>query len=275
MEGYEFILSEIFVKMLTRLKLRNERLKGVYPLNFKKLLFPFLTGALALSLASCGEEAKTTQEGTAEEQAAAEEMQAKLAEQLVDDSKIVAVVNGEELNGVDYNAALTSVQVQLQQSGQDPTTKESVELVKTQALNRLVNQTLILQKAKESNLTASEAEIDERYAAIEEQSGGEEAMQVALEAQNMDVNTLKEDIAESIIFEKYQEKVLPADEVTYQEVKAYYDQVAAQAKAADELPPIEEVSEEIKGILEEQKQQELLSAHVEELKVDAEIDLKI
>lgn len=244
-------------------------------------MFPFLAGALALGLASCSEEAKsteddTTQEGTAEEQAAAEEMQAKLDEQLVDNSKIVAVVNGEELKGVDYNAALTSVQVQLQQSGQDPTTKETVEVVKTQALNRLVNQTLILQKAKESNLTASDAEIDERYATFEEQFGGEEAMKQALEAQKMDVNTLKEDIAESIIFEKYQEKVLPINEVTYQEVKAYYDQVADQAKAADqELPPIEEVSEEIKGILEEEQQQELLSAHVEELKVDAKIDLKI
>ncbi|WP_019416227.1 SurA N-terminal domain-containing protein [Paenisporosarcina sp. TG20] len=245
-------------------------------MNFKRLLLPLLTSALALSLAACSEEEETTQKGTDEEQAAVEEMQTKLAEQLVDNSKVVAVVNGEELKGVDYNAAVTSVQVQLQQSGQDPTTKEAVELVKTQALNRLVNQTLILQKAKESNLTASDAEVDERYAAFEKQSGGEESMQLALEAQNMDVNTLKEDIAESIIFEKYQEKVVPADEITYLEVKAYYDQVAAQAKEADqELPPIEEVSEEIKGILEEQKQQELLSAHVEELKVDAEIDLKI
>ncbi len=255
-------------------------------MNFKKLYLPFAAGALALSLAACSEEedkatkeapqGETKEEGKPDEQAAALEMQEKLAEQQVDDSKVVAIVNGQELTGEEYNAALTSVQGQMQQAGQDSTSEKVAEQIKVQTLDRLVNQALILQKAEETDIKASEAEVDERYATLEEQYGGEEAMKTALEAQGMELNTLKADIADSILFEKYQDKVVPADEVTDEEIKAYYDQVAAQSKEADqELPPLEEVSEEIAGILKEEQQQEKLIAHVEELKADAKIELKI
>jgi hypothetical protein len=260
-------------------------------MNYKKILLPFAAGALALSLAACSEEDKAPKEETPQEEtskegtkapsekeaaAAAKEMQAKLAEQQVDEDKIVAVINDEELTGFEYNSVLTSIQGQLQQTGQDPTSKEAVEQVKTQTLDTLVSQTLILQKAKEAKLTASKEEIDKEYATIEEQSGGEKAMNELLKAQSMDVKTLKEQIAESIQFEKYQDKVAPAKEVTDKEIQEYYDQAAAQSKeSGQKLPPLEEASKQIKGMLEQQQQQELLTAHVEELKADAKIELKI
>lgn len=260
-------------------------------MNMKKLLLPIAAGALALSLSACNDEDKATKEEKPQEEtkqeaakaptekdqaAAAKEMQEKMAEQEVDESKVVAVVNDEELKGDQYNAALASIQGQMQQSGQDPSSKEAAEKVKTQVLDSLVGQTLILQKAKEAKITASEKEIDERYKSFEEQYGGEEAMNKALEAQSMDSKMLKDQIAESILFEKYQDKVVPAKEVTEKEIKDYYDQAASQAKAAgQELPPLEEAKEEIKGILQQQQQQELLAKHVEELKADAKIELKI
>ncbi|MFX3675199.1 MAG: SurA N-terminal domain-containing protein [Paenisporosarcina sp.] len=259
-------------------------------MKLKRILLPFAAGALALSLAACGDEDKAQKEETPKEEAkqgetkdkgtdegkAAEAMQAKLAKQQVDKNKVVAVVNDEELTGDEYNAALTSIQGQMQQTGQDPTSKEEAKQIKAQTLDTIVNQALILQKAKEAKITASEAEINEKYAAFEEQLGGEEALKKALEAQNMDIKTLKEDIGESIIFEKYQAKVVPPDEVTDKEIQEYYDQVAAQSKeAGQEIPPLEEASEEIKKVLQQQQQQELLTAHVEELKKDAKIELKI
>ncbi|MCL6572986.1 MAG: SurA N-terminal domain-containing protein, partial [Bacillus sp. (in: Bacteria)] len=186
-------------------------------MNFKKTLLGFAAGALALSLAACSEkedstkdkqtqgESKQAQEAvkspTKEEQAAAKEMQAKLSKQQVDESKIVAVVNDEELAGTDYNAALMSIQGQMQQAGQDPTSKEAAKQVKTQALDMLVNQTLILQKAKEADLSASEKEIDEKYVTFEEQFGGEKGLKEAIKAQNMDIKALKKQIGESILFE--------------------------------------------------------------------------
>ncbi|MBO0588935.1 SurA N-terminal domain-containing protein [Sporosarcina sp. E16_8] len=261
-------------------------------MKLKRVLVPFIAGALALSLAACGGEDKAAtdekpqeetkpeekagQEATNEQEASAKEMQEKLAKQQVDNNKIVAVVNKEELKGEGYNAALTSIQSQMQQMGQDPSSKESAEQVKTQALDMLVNQALILQKAKEAKLKASTSEIDEEYSVLEKQFGGEKEMKKALKAQSMDEKTLKEQIADFIISGKYQDKIAPAGKVTDKEIKEYYDQAASKSKeAGQELPPLAEVSKEIQGIINQEQQQKLLSKHVEELKADAKIELKI
>lgn len=254
-------------------------------MKFKKLLLPFAVGALALTLAACGDEDKATKEETPKEETPKEEtsqeasnkdLQAKLAEQQIDEKEIVAVVNDEELTGWDYNSVLASIQSEMQQMGQDPTSKEAVEQIKTKALDSLVSQTLVVQKAKEAKLTSSEKEINEKYAAIQEQIGGEEAMKKALEAEKMDEKTLKAQLGDSILFEKYQNKVVPAKEVTDKEIQDYYDQASAQTKeAGQEFPPLEEVREKIKGLLVQQKQQEEFLKHVEEIKADAKIELKI
>ncbi len=255
-------------------------------MKFNKILLPFIAGVLALSLAACSGEEKaatdekpqgdTKQEATNEQEVSAEEMQAKLAEQQVDNNKIVAVVNDEELTGEEYNVALTSIQGQMQQMGQDPSSKESMEQVKAQALDTLVNQALILQKAKEAKMKASTSEIDKEYSLVEKQFGGEKEMKKLLKSQSMDVKTVKEQITKSIIFEKYIDKVAPAEKITDKEIKEYYDQAASKSKeAGQELPPLAEISKEIQGIIKQEQQQKRLATHVEELKADAEIELRI
>ncbi|WP_338656090.1 SurA N-terminal domain-containing protein [Sporosarcina psychrophila] len=266
-------------------------------MKIKKVLVPFIAGVLALSLAACGGEDKAATdkkpqeetkqedtkqedtkepEATKEQEASAKEMQEKLAEQQVDDKKIVAVVNKEELKGENYNAAVTSIQGQMQQVGQDPSSKESAEQVKMQALDMLVNQALILQKAKEAEIKASASEIDKEYSVFEKQFGGEKEMKKALKAQSMDVKTLKEQIADSIIYKKYQDKIAPAKKVSDKEIKEYYDQAASSSKeAGQEMPPLKEVSEQIQEMINQEQQQKLLAKHVEELKEDAKIELKI
>ena len=249
-------------------------------MKFKKALLPFITGALALSLAACGgedkaekEETPQGQEPSQEETESAEEMQAKLAEQQVENDKVVAVVNDEELKGEQYNAALTSIQSQMQQMGQDPTSKDSAEQVKGQALDMVVNQTLLLQKAKEAEISASKTEIDEDYSSFIEQFGDEKKMEEALK---MDAKMIKDLIGKNIVSEKYVDKVAPVEEVTEKEIKEYYDEAAAASKeSGQELPPLEEVSDEIKEMIKQEQQQKLLAAHVEELKADAEIEKKI
>ncbi|MEW9502116.1 SurA N-terminal domain-containing protein [Jeotgalibacillus marinus] len=244
-------------------------------MKLKKFLLPFAAGALALGLAACSEKDEEAPEGlTEEEQAAAlEEMEAKLAEQQVDEDEIVAVVNDEEITGVDYNIALTSIQYEMQQRGQDPTSEEGIEQTKEQALDRLVIQTLVLQKAKEANMTASEEEIDEEYALVGEQYGGEEIIQELLEAQDIEIETFKEQIAESIQYAKYMDEAAP---ITEEEIQAYYDEVAAEyeegeAETEEEFPAYEDVSEDIKVTL----QNEPFAQHVDELKEEAEIEILI
>ncbi|MDS9471610.1 SurA N-terminal domain-containing protein [Sporosarcina pasteurii] len=245
-------------------------------MNLKKIFLSFFAGALALSLAACNGDEKAQKEEVSEEQVNVEEIQAKLAEQQVDKNDIVAVVNDEEINGEQYNAVLMSIQTQMQQSGQDPSSEEAAEQIKDQTLDTLVNQTLLLQQAKIEEIKASQDEIEEEYKAFVQQFGDEKTLIEALKQENMDTENLKEQISESIIFRKYQEQVTPIEEVSDETVKEYYEQIAAQTEDGEqELPPLEELSENIKQIIQQEEQQKKLSAHLETLKEDAKIELKI
>ncbi len=85
-------------------------------------------------------------------------------------------------------------------------------------------------------------------------------MKETLKNQNMDVETIKEKIAKSIVIEKYQEKVAPVEKVTEEEIENYYDEaVAATKDSSQELPPLEEISDNIKGYIEQEQQQKKLS----------------
>ncbi|MER2142081.1 MAG: peptidylprolyl isomerase, partial [Priestia megaterium] len=105
----------------------------------KKLLYPIIIGLLAVVLTACGsndeadkkndeKETKTTEKETAkateEQQKQMEEMKKKLDKQKVDEKKTVAIVNDEKISGAEYNTVLSTTQMQMQQFGQDPTSKE-------------------------------------------------------------------------------------------------------------------------------------------------------
>lgn len=247
-------------------------------MNLKKVLLPFFAGALALSLAACSGDDKgkdKKNEDASGDQAAIEEMQKKLDKQKIDEDTIVAVVNDEEVNGETYNVVLQNLQMQFQQMGQDPTSDEMATALKEQTLDTLVNQTLLLQQAKAEKIEVAQEEIDNEYGMFIEQFGDEETLEKALKDEGMDAEALKAQISESIVFDKYQEKVAPAEEVTEEEIKNYYDEFSAQSEGEEELPPLEEISDSIKQILEQNGQQQKLIAHIEELKKDAKIELKI
>ncbi|MFB4474156.1 SurA N-terminal domain-containing protein, partial [Oceanobacillus caeni] len=123
----------------------------------KKIMLTLLTGLMAVALVACGgnEEGKEdkndnkakTEEQQKEQEKQMEEMQKKLDAQHVDEKKTVAIVNDNEILGSDYNSTLASIQQQMLQMGQDPTSKEALEQVKDQTIDSLVGQTLLLQDA--------------------------------------------------------------------------------------------------------------------------------
>lgn len=251
-------------------------------MNLKKLFLPIAVIALALGLAACGNDDKEEkeQEDAGEEQEvdqeAIDEMNAKLAEQEIDEEKVVAVVNEEELDGKQFNTVLRNIQIQYQQMGQDPTTDELKDLIQEHTLNNLVSETLFLQDAKAQDTEVLPEEIDNEYGMFVEQFGGEEALAEALESEGMEIESFKkEQIPNSLLYSKHLEKVAPAEEVSDEEIKTYYDQFADQSEGEGEVPPLEDLSDEIEKMIAEEQQQEKLQAYLEKLKEDADIELKI
>lgn len=243
---------------------------------------------MAVVLAACGgneqgkeakndNKAKTAETDQQKElQKQMEEMQKKLEAQQIDKKKTVAIVNDKEILGSDYNSVLASMQGQMQQMGQDPTSKEAAEQVKNQTIDSLVGQTLLLQEADKKGYKVSEADINKQLDVIKQQFKTEKEFEAALKKSGMDMKTLEAKIADEIKLNQYFEKEVPAGEITDEEIQKTYDQYAEQGKSTgQEVPKLEEVKLQIEESLQQQKQQEKLAQLVEELKKNAKIDIKI
>ncbi|KAB2329582.1 peptidylprolyl isomerase [Cytobacillus depressus] len=254
----------------------------------KKMMFTLITGLMAIFLAACGgneeskeakndDKAKTAEtEQQKEQQKQMEEMQKKLEAQQVDKKKIVAIVNDKKILGSDYNSVLASTQRQMLQMGQDPTSKDAAEQLKNQAIDSLVGQTLLLQEADKKGYQASEADIKKQLDEMKKQFKTEKEFEAALKKSGMDMKTLETQIADDIKFKQYVEKDVVIGEITDEEIQKTYDQYAEQGKSTgQEVPKLEEVKPQIKQSLQHQKQQEKLAQHVEELKKNVKIDIKI
>jgi hypothetical protein len=254
----------------------------------KKMMFTLITGLMAVVLVACGgneesteakndDKAKTAETNQQkEQQKQMEEMQKKLEAQQIDEKKTVAIVDDKEILGSDYNTALASIQGQMQQMGQDPTSKEAAEQAKNQTIDSLVGQTLLLQEVDKKGYKVSEADINKQLDEIKKQFKTEKELEAALKKSGMDMKTLETQISDGIKLKQYIEKEVPAGEITDEEIQKTYDQYAEQGKSTgQEVPKLEEVKPQIEQSLQQQKQQEKLAQQVEELKKNAKIDIKI
>ncbi|MFP7299053.1 SurA N-terminal domain-containing protein [Neobacillus niacini] len=252
----------------------------------KKIIYTLITGIIAVTLTACGTNDEGKQSKNSEEQTAQtqqqdqekqmKEMQKKLDKQKIEEKKTVAIINDEEVSGSDYNMVLSSLQMQMQQMGQDPTSEEAAKQIKEQTIDSLVGQTLILQEANKKGYQASDDEVEKQIAQMKESYKDDNKFEDAMKQAGLDMKTLKNNIAENIQYMKYLEKEIPAGEVTDEEIQAYYDQAVQQGSPdGQELPKLEEVKPQIKQQLEQQKQQEQLTKKVEELKKKADVDIKI
>ncbi len=215
-------------------------------------------------------EGEDAAEGESEEQgdvAAQPEQNPVSEDELVEEDQAVATINDEEISGSSYNRMYPLVKSTLQQSGQDV---EDTEAIKDQTLNELITQELIRQDAEAEGLTVDQEEIDNEIAALEEQFGDEFAS--VLETSGFTEETYKAQLENDLLSNKYMESVLGI-EVTDEEVKEYYESVAEESE--EDLPPLEEVEEEIKQTLSTQKQQESqeeIQSKIEELRENADIE---
>ncbi|MGN7386077.1 SurA N-terminal domain-containing protein [Sporosarcina sp. SAFN-015] len=252
----------------------------------KKMLFTLVTGLMAVILVACGANGENTEatndnktaetDQQKEQQNQMAEMQKKLEEQQIDENKTVAIVNDKEILGSDYNTGLASVQGQLQLMGQDPTSKEGAEQAKNQTIDSLVVQTLLLQEADKKSYKVSEEEINKQLDEIKKQFKTEKEFEAALKQSGIDMKTLETQIADDVKLRQYVEKEVPAGKITDEEIQRMYEQYAEQAKSAgQEAPKLEEVKPQIEQSLHQQKQQEKIAQHAEELKKNATIDIMI
>ncbi|MBG9443364.1 MAG: SurA N-terminal domain-containing protein [Bacillota bacterium] len=253
----------------------------------KKLMYPFLLVLISAVLAACGaddksksadkkEEPKTAETDQQDQQKQMEEMQKKMDKQKLDEEKTVAIVNDQEVLGREYNSVLTSSQMMYQQMGQDPTTKDAAEKIKKQTLDSLVGQTLLLQEADKKGYKASDEEVKKQLEETKGQFKNDKEFETAMKQAGLNPDSLEKEIANNIKYTKYIEGEIKPENVTDADIQKFYEEYASQGGAEGQEPPkLEEVKPQIKQQLEQQKQQEMLVKHVEDLKKNAKIDIKV
>jgi hypothetical protein len=252
----------------------------------KNLMYPVIIGLMLVVLTACAskdeggrsnkeDKQKTAQTGQQDQKRQIEEMKKKMDKQKVDEKDTVAIVNGEKLLGSDYNTVLATSQNQLQQMGQDPSSKEAAKRIKEQTISTLVGHTLLLQDADKKGYEASDADIKNGLAEVKKRYKNQKDFESAMNKAGIKMDELNSQIAENVKFQKYIDKEIPTVEVTDKEIKEYYQYAMQQSKSDQKAPELEAVKPQIKQQLQQQKKQENLLKRVDILKKNAKVDIKV
>jgi len=145
-------------------------------------------------------------------------------------NNIVAKVNGVAISETELQEFL------LQQGG-------------SEALDSLIQQSIIKQESEKQTIQVSEADIDTELATLKASFDSEDAFNQALETNGMTLNDLRENILTNIQVIRLLEAEKP---ITEEEIKLYFDTnkdslgVAEEVKASHILVATEELANEVK-----------------------------
>ena len=188
-------------------------------------------------------------------------------------SSVVARVNGEDITRAELEDSEAQIAAQ---QGADIASldAESREQLQKQVLDGLVANMLIQQAIVNSGLTVTEAEITTQIEMIKGQFTDDAQFQEVLLEQGLSEADLREQVRGEVATQAYFEQALDLESITVteEEIQARYEQEAA---AGEGIPPFEDARGQIELFVIQQKQQELLMAHVQELRASAEIEILI
>jgi len=185
----------------------------------------------------------------------------------------VAIVNDEEITGKDLNTSIQQFNQAALAQGVDTTNPDVAADIRTQALEVLVNTTLLKQAAQAQGIEVSDDEVAERLQTIETEIGGEDVLQTRIEELGLSQADLKEDIKEEILIQTLLDSIFAEAEISVSEaeIQTVYD---AAGGTEGGLPPLEEVRDQVEAQVRGTKEQAVIDEYLITLKADAEIDLK-
>ncbi|GAA1140737.1 SurA N-terminal domain-containing protein [Nesterenkonia lutea] len=260
----------------------------------KKLMTSFaLAGVLAL--AACGDSSETEPEGgdtasqsaqdegqSTEGGAAGESESGEQPEMPEADTEdipdVVAEVNGDELSGEDftvlYESQFQQLAMQSQMTGEEP----DQDQLKEQTLDSMIGNELLLQDARDQGFEASDEDVEALITEQAEANGMESADEFieAYEEQGMSEEQLTEDARSQVLINQLLDD-LDVEEPSEEELREIYDEAAAAQEESGEeeqteLPPFEEVRDDVAEQATSDARNEAALDHVEQLRSDAEIE---
>lgn len=137
---------------------------------------------------------------------------------------------------------------------------------KTQTLNQLINEKIIMQEASKNNAIPTEEEINKKIAEVESSVGGKETLDSLLTQQGQTRISLRDQIRVQLAISKLYEKEAT---VSAEEVAAFLEQNRAQLRATESAAQEKEAYDAIKN----QKLSQIFSQKFQELRQKAKIQI--
>ncbi len=184
----------------------------------------------------------------------------------------VAVVNGKKIYQNELNESIALIEQTATSQGADITDPTVIAEIRSQALDVLVNNTLIMTAADDAGFSASDEEIGAKYDELVTQLGGAEQLATRMGEIGLTEKKLKQNIAERIVADKYIESV-----TTIKDLKVSDIEVAEFIKTLGDdsnLPPLEEIRPQIEAEILSQKQQQLVVDLLKKLQDEGTVELK-
>ncbi len=179
------------------------------------------------------------------------------------DKDVAARVNGEEITMDE----VSEVQLSLEQQGQS--------ISKSDALEELIIQKLVLQEARQNGYTLTDEEAEDFIESELAQQGlniDDYKEQLASEGISYDsqLRNIKDDWAiQNYLTAELEDKDF---NISDEEIEEYYEMYSAQVPEGEEAESYDELEPQIIEILEQQKQQEVVNSLIQELRMDADIE---
>ncbi|PIP87242.1 hypothetical protein COW81_01300 [Candidatus Campbellbacteria bacterium CG22_combo_CG10-13_8_21_14_all_36_13] len=190
----------------------------------------------------------------------------------MEESNVAAVVNGVDILKSTYEAQLATSITNFKGQGVDVENPEIKKQIETQVLNDLINNEIVNQEIAKAGIKPTAEEIEAQYQALVTQAGTPEAFQEQLTSANLTEAQLRENITNQLTIQAYLKSNVDVTGITAtdEEIQALYDQ--AKATQTD-LPPLEEVKDQVSAQVIATKQQTAVNAFVQSLRDKATVEI--
>jgi len=227
----------------------------------KKYMFAFMTFLLTMVLVACGNDEEQSEDAMQPELEITEEE--KVAE-----DEVVAVVNGEEVTGDIYNIVYSQLKLYSVQFGQEVDEEEMKELT----MESVIDRQLLFQEASEEGIEITDEEATAEIETIKEENP--DVLETLLGQFQLTEEGFKEQLKFELTMYEYMDQIIEVT-VTDEEVEEAYEQAITESETDEEVPEFDEVENNIRTQMTQQKTEEAFQAKIDEVRSTSEIDKKI
>jgi hypothetical protein len=232
-------------------------------------------------VAACSDNGEETSEESGSEELSQQETEGPEALDIedLDAEEPLLIINGEEVTRGVFDAQFERTkQLVAQQYGIDVDAEENAMLIpelQHQTIENLIGQRVLTQEAEGLGMEVTEEQLSENINMLIQQFGGQEGFQEALEADNLTEEDLEHLVYEELLISQLFEAELNFDsiEVTDEEIEEFYAQYElTMEQQGEDIPPLEDLEEQITQQLKQQKAQEEQQTYISALMERSDIE---